>query len=72
MKHVKRLIKLTNRNTESLSDKEQRLIIGGHCVCGCFYAGCGGSSSDDNEEANWEGNKHSQVPMHHDWEQLPE
>ena len=67
MKRVKSLIKLTNRKPESLNEKEQSLVIGGNCGCGCFYSDCGGSSSEDNAEANQIGSPdglHSPVPWH--------
>jgi hypothetical protein len=25
---------------------------GGECFCGCYYSGCGGSSTSDNDSAN--------------------
>jgi hypothetical protein len=26
--------------------------VGGYCSCGCYYSGCGGSSTSDNDCAN--------------------
>lgn len=64
MEQVKSLIKLTNLKSESLNEKEQSRLMGGHCICGCFYADCGGSSRHDNASANRADNAHSQIPGH--------
>ncbi len=47
MKKLKKLVKLTNLNSEQLKEKELGQALGGEiiCFCGCFYARCGGSSS---------------------------
>ena len=59
MKRVKNLIKLTNLNSESLNEKEQSVVYGGSCGCGCWYSECGGSSMYDNSSANAEYGIHS-------------
>lgn len=62
MKRVKNLIKLTNLNSEKLSEKELNHVIGGHCTCGCFYENCGGSTQWNNMEANEARDLHSEYP----------
>ena len=53
MKRVKSLIKLTNLKSERLNEKEQTFVSGGGTIwCGCYYSECGGSSTEDNDEAN--------------------
>ena len=44
-------------NFFKLSEKETKEIIGGVpvCGCGCAYANCGGSSTTDNFNANYDG-----------------
>jgi len=47
-----------------LSKKELKKIKGGFCGCGCFYENCpGGSSSEDNSNANFDGGKISKPPV---------
>jgi len=36
-------------------------LDGKNCGCGCYYAATGGSSTDDNATANWDGNQYSLV-----------
>lgn len=51
MKYVKSFIKLANNRSQPLSKDMQNSLTGGKefgCVCGCFYADCGGSSTIDN------------------------
>jgi len=62
MKRIKSLIKLTNRDKESLNEKEQSRVIGGHCMCGCWYSDCGGSSDEANRDANADDNLGSEWP----------
>lgn len=52
MKKARSLIKLTNLNSENLSEKELNHARGGECHCGCFYAACGGSTSAANSGEN--------------------
>ena len=46
-----------------ISKKELKNIKGGFCGCGCYYADCGGSSSDNNGSANYAGGKTSIPPI---------
>lgn len=62
MKKVKRLIKLTNLNSENLNEKELSCALGGECLCGCFWAACGGSSNIDNSSANSTNGFYSKLP----------
>lgn len=51
MKRVKGMIKLTNHNAEQVNRKDLCHASGG-TGCGCYYATCGGSSYQDNYNAN--------------------
>lgn len=42
-----------------LEKKEMKRVKGGHCQCGCLYANCGGSSTDDNGMTNLGSGLHS-------------
>ncbi len=48
-------------NLFKLSEREGRQVKGGYegCWCACAYVNCGGSSSNDNWDANLGGNKKS-------------
>lgn len=52
MKKTRRMIKLTQLNSEHLSEKELNHARGGECSCSCFYAACGGSSNYWNDNFN--------------------
>ena len=55
---MKKKINFCSVESDMLSRKELNELNGGNsCTCGCQYAGNGGSSSDDNGEANYAGNK---------------
>jgi len=69
MKQFKDLLKLTNLKTESLNEKELIKTIGlsGLCSCGCYYSGCGGSSSTLNAGKNNAGDLRSILPAGDNW-----
>ena len=51
-------LKLHQMASENLSNREMKEIRGGEavsCYCGCRYAGSGGSSTNDNCNANYRG-----------------
>ena len=50
-------LKLHQMASEILSNREMKEIRGGYgdCYCGCRYAGSGGSSTEANCQANFEG-----------------
>ena len=50
MKSKVDLFKLTEKETQ-----ETKAGIWGSCRCGCAYVNCGGSSTLDNYDANFEG-----------------
>ena len=56
-------------NSLRLDAKFMQKVKGGDCRCGCSYADSGGSSVDDNHEANQGGGKHSPNCPDHDPEQ---
>lgn len=59
MKSLKR-ISLFKLEEKALSDQSMRCLKGGGaCSCGCHYAGSGGSSSGDNDSANYDEGKTS-------------
>ncbi len=64
-------LKLNQMANEKLLDQEMKLVNGGTvcgryatdgsgrgCSCGCYYADRGGSSTDDNCNANFNGGAH--------------
>jgi len=67
MKLLKSQIKLVNLKTESLSNKGLKHAVGGACSCGCYYSGCGGSSSTDNSGTNKKGGLLSILPAGDNW-----
>jgi len=53
MKKLKKM-KLNAINEQSLKEKEMSGLKGGTCCyCSCYWEGKGGSSSNNNSEANW-------------------
>lgn len=55
---MKNGINFWSLESKMLSKKELKELNGGvSCSCGCQYAGNGGSSSNDNAEANYAGGK---------------
>jgi natural product precursor len=63
---MKKNIKLNNLAKNTITEREMNRVKGGCldtcCGCGCAYAGNGGSSVQDNKNANAAGNKFSPQP----------
>jgi natural product precursor len=56
-----------SHNSFRLNTKFMQKVKGGDCRCGCMYADSGGSSVNDNHEANRDGGgKHSPNCPDHD------
>lgn len=52
MKNTK--LKLTALSDAIMKDKEMSAILGGNCcTCSCYWEGKGGSSVEDNKNANY-------------------
>ena len=60
-------IKLNQLENTDLNEHEMIRILGGYdagsCQCGCYYAGSGGSSTNDNGSANAAGGYTSVVDL---------
>jgi natural product precursor len=54
-------LKLNKLNSKILAEKQMNNVYGGEraCGCGCCYSNNGGSSSNDNGQANFNGGKYS-------------
>ena len=52
MKHLNKL-KLNTLSKLQLKNRELSQIKGGGCTCSCYYANHGGSSPQDNSNANY-------------------
>lgn len=49
-------IDLLSLESNVLSRKEEEMVNGGnYCTCGCQYQNSGGSSTNDNMDANYQG-----------------
>lgn len=47
-------LKLNVLSEENLQDKTMNVLKGGNCcTCSCYWEGSGGSSSGDNQQANY-------------------
>jgi len=47
-------LKLTSLNKDVISEREMKNLKGGnYCECSCYYADKGGSSRDNNGDANY-------------------
>lgn len=62
-------MKILNMNVAEesiLSAKETSAIIGGRsCTCSCYYRYVGGSSIEDNRNANYAGGENGLESVHH-------
>lgn len=57
-------IDLLSIESNVLSRKEEEMLSGGnYCTCGCQYEGSGGSSTNDNMDANYHGNIRTKEKM---------